>query len=190
MRVLSLPQQVGEGERFEGSGPGGAGVPEGVRVPRFPPTPHRAQRARAVMPRRVDAVHTNHRGAFRGQRSIGTSQSQKISGREDEERRPISKKVWNIGEKLLLFLWNPTRCRYLTSQRVSNGLLCVELKCGVQRLGVKVGQRIDRGLTDALWIPLDSLCIKASGSWSCSSAGTQRTRRTLCERFNRLLIDP
>lgn len=62
--VLGLPQQVGEGQRFEGAGAGGSGIPERVGVPGVPPATHRAQRARAA--RRVDAIDADHRAEVKG----------------------------------------------------------------------------------------------------------------------------
>lgn len=62
--ILGFSQQVGEGQRFEGAGAGGPGIPERVVVPRVPPAPDRAQRARAHAARGVDAVDADHLGGL------------------------------------------------------------------------------------------------------------------------------
>lgn len=62
--ILGFSQQVGEGQRFEGAGARGPGIPERVVVPRVPPAPDRAQRARAHAARGVDAVDADHLGGL------------------------------------------------------------------------------------------------------------------------------
>lgn len=63
LSVLRFSQQVGEGQRFEGFGAGGSGIPKRVGVPGVSPAaPHRAQRARTHSARGVDAVDADHRG--------------------------------------------------------------------------------------------------------------------------------
>lgn len=60
LSVLRLPQQVGEGQRLQGAGPGGSGVPEGIRFSRVLPTSDWAKGPRPHTARRVDAVDANH----------------------------------------------------------------------------------------------------------------------------------
>lgn len=66
LSILGFSQQVGEGQRFEGAGPGGSGIPERVGVPRVPPAADRAERPRPHAARRVDAVDADHRDESRG----------------------------------------------------------------------------------------------------------------------------
>lgn len=60
--VLGLAQQVGEGQRLQGAGPGRSRMPEGVRFPRVPPASDRAERPGPHAARGVDAVDADHCG--------------------------------------------------------------------------------------------------------------------------------
>lgn len=60
LSVLSLPQQVREHQRLEGTRARRPWVPERVHHAEVPPVAHGAKRARAKAPRRVQAVDTDH----------------------------------------------------------------------------------------------------------------------------------
>lgn len=66
LTILGPSQQVREGQGFEGTRARGAGVAEGIHHPEVPPNTHRAKRAGAIPPIRVDAVYTNHDNAPTG----------------------------------------------------------------------------------------------------------------------------
>lgn len=66
LTILGPSQQVREGQGFEGTRARGAGVAEGVHHSEVPANTHRAKRAGAIPPIRVDAVYTNHDNAPTG----------------------------------------------------------------------------------------------------------------------------
>lgn len=67
LSILGFPQQVGEGQRLQGAGARGSGIPEWVVVPWIPPAPDRAERPRPHAACWVDAVDADHRNEFRDQ---------------------------------------------------------------------------------------------------------------------------
>lgn len=64
--LLCFAQQVWEGQWLKRAGARRPGIPEGVAVPRVPPTAHRTERARAHAARRMDAVDANHGQSLQG----------------------------------------------------------------------------------------------------------------------------
>lgn len=120
--VLGFSQQVGERQRLQGARARGSGIPERVGVPRVPPTPHRAQRARPHAARRVDAVDADHVGEVRVQSDDSPCdeterprQRERLSTGSGKKTKRVQTRIWaerrRPPDDLQLRRFTGTNCR-------------------------------------------------------------------------------